>query len=234
MDNRTNLVKIGKHISELRKQNGYTQKKLGELLDVSDKTISKWEQGTIAPDITILHSVSKVLGVSVDEILLGEPINNNDFRNVSNDLSIYTLQTRKKVFRDIIIWFFFFSIILLLLFTVKNIDKWQSRSISIDSDFSLEGDIFESDDKNLIFISKISTNGKLEINNVEKITIDIIIDKQLLMSDSINNDSLYSIEDKIDMYKLSYYYYKKIKDEVIIRFNLYYKNGTYQSIDYSI
>ncbi len=190
MDNRTNLVKIGKHISELRKQNGYTQKKLGELLDVSDKTISKWEQGTIAPDITILHSVSKVLGVSVDEILLGEPINNNDFRNVSNDLSIYTLQTRKKVFRDIIIWFFFFSIILLLLFTVKNIDKWQSRSISIDSDFSLEGDIFESDDKNLIFISKISTNGKLEINNVEKITIDIIIDKQLLMSDIIKNDSL--------------------------------------------
>ena len=56
MSSRTDLVKMGKHIQEARKNKKYTQKELGEIIDVSHKTISKWEQGHIAPDITILKS----------------------------------------------------------------------------------------------------------------------------------------------------------------------------------
>lgn len=41
--NRTSLTKMGKFIADLRKKKEYTQKQLAELLDVSDKTVSKWE-----------------------------------------------------------------------------------------------------------------------------------------------------------------------------------------------
>jgi transcriptional regulator with XRE-family HTH domain len=234
MDNRTNLVKIGKHISELRKQNGYTQKKLGELLDVSDKTISKWEQGTIAPDITILHSVAKTLGVSVDEILLGEPIKNNDFRNDSNDLSIYTNQTRKKVFRDILICFFFFSIIVLLLFTVKNIDKWSDREISVNGDFIIKGDFFESDNKSLIHIESVVPQEEFINDNVKMIEFDLVINEQIAHTDSITNESLKSFEENISLYKLSFYYYQKIDDKIIFRVNVFYKDGHSTAFDYLI
>ena len=48
MNDRSNMSKMGKHIAELRKSKGYTQKTLGDILDVSDKTVSKWEKGIIA------------------------------------------------------------------------------------------------------------------------------------------------------------------------------------------
>ena len=71
-NNRSNMAKMGKYIAKLRKAKGYTQKELSELLDVSDKTISKWERGDIAPDITILRTLAKELDSTVDDILCGE------------------------------------------------------------------------------------------------------------------------------------------------------------------
>ncbi len=69
---KTNLVKMGKHISELRKKKKLTQVQLADLLNVSNKTISKWELGDLAPDITLLRPISEILGVEVEEILTGK------------------------------------------------------------------------------------------------------------------------------------------------------------------
>ena len=49
-----NLGKVGKFIAEKRKEKGYTQEKMGEMLGVNGKTISKWERGVNAPDISLL------------------------------------------------------------------------------------------------------------------------------------------------------------------------------------
>lgn len=68
---RTDISIIGNNIAKYRKKKGYTQKQLGELLDVNYKTISKWENGNVGPDITILPNLADVLGVSIEEILLG-------------------------------------------------------------------------------------------------------------------------------------------------------------------
>lgn len=68
---RNDISKIGANISKYRKMKKYTQKQLGDYLDINSKTISKWENGTVAPDITILNSLANVLGVSVEEILSG-------------------------------------------------------------------------------------------------------------------------------------------------------------------
>lgn len=63
----------GKIIFEKRKEKGLNQLQLGELLNVSNRTISKWEKGDGYPDITLLPDISQCLDISIDELLTGEP-----------------------------------------------------------------------------------------------------------------------------------------------------------------
>lgn len=66
---------IGKTIAELRKANGWTQAKLAERLNVSDKAISKWESGGGYPEITQFPVLAKIFNVTIDYIMTGaEPI----------------------------------------------------------------------------------------------------------------------------------------------------------------
>ena len=64
----------GAFISKLRKEKGYTQRELAEILGVSDKTVSKWETGKGYPDIEQLLSLSEEFSVSVNELLYGRRI----------------------------------------------------------------------------------------------------------------------------------------------------------------
>lgn len=68
MDN----LKFGNFIKSLRKEKNMTQKDLAKKIGLTDKAISKWERGLSFPDITMLNSLSEVLGVDVSEILNGE------------------------------------------------------------------------------------------------------------------------------------------------------------------
>jgi len=67
-----NATKLGNTIAKLRKKSGLTQKELAQKLNVSDKTVSKWENGGGYPEITILPALSEVFGVSVDYMLKGD------------------------------------------------------------------------------------------------------------------------------------------------------------------
>lgn len=60
---------IGKNISLHRKKQGLTQAGLAEKLNYSDKAVSKWERGESVPDVMTLVSISRVLGVTVDDLL---------------------------------------------------------------------------------------------------------------------------------------------------------------------
>jgi transcriptional regulator with XRE-family HTH domain/desulfoferrodoxin (superoxide reductase-like protein) len=64
--------KVGKLIFDLRKEKGMTQKELADALNLSDRTISKWERGLGCPDVSLLNRLSEMLGVTVDRILIGE------------------------------------------------------------------------------------------------------------------------------------------------------------------
>ncbi len=80
-----NCEKIGKLILGLRKEKGLTQRQLANAMNISDKTISKWERGMGCPDISLLRELSKVLSVNIEKILLGdlEP-NEADGGNMKN------------------------------------------------------------------------------------------------------------------------------------------------------
>ena len=66
--------KIGKFICAVRKQQGMTQEQLGEHLGVTNKTVSRWETGKYMPDIDKLQELSAILGISINELLAGERI----------------------------------------------------------------------------------------------------------------------------------------------------------------
>ncbi len=64
--------KVGKLISNLRKEKGMTQKELADVMNISDRTISKWERGIGCPDVSLLHELSNILGVNIEKILVGD------------------------------------------------------------------------------------------------------------------------------------------------------------------
>lgn len=68
----------GNMIKTLREKKGYTQKQLAELLSVSDKAVSKWETQKGLPDISLLESIAKTLGISISELLSGECVINKN------------------------------------------------------------------------------------------------------------------------------------------------------------
>ncbi|MDF2502183.1 MAG: transcriptional regulator, family [Anaerosporomusa subterranea] len=64
--------KIGNLIYNLRKEKAMTQKQLADLMNISDKAISKWERGLGCPDVSLLPELSQILGVNIEEILSGK------------------------------------------------------------------------------------------------------------------------------------------------------------------
>ncbi|WMJ83574.1 helix-turn-helix domain-containing protein [Oscillospiraceae bacterium LTW-04] len=64
--------KVGGLILALRKEKGLTQKQIADAMNISDKAISKWERGLGCPDVSLLGTLSEILGVSVERILTGD------------------------------------------------------------------------------------------------------------------------------------------------------------------
>ena len=71
-----NQYVTGAVIKELREKHKLTQLELADKLNVSDKTISKWETGKGYPDITLLEPIAEAFGVSVTELISGKAISN--------------------------------------------------------------------------------------------------------------------------------------------------------------
>jgi len=69
-----NQEKIGQFIASCRKKKGMTQKELGEKLNVSDKSISKWERGINMPDVSLYMPLCEELNISINELFAGEYI----------------------------------------------------------------------------------------------------------------------------------------------------------------
>ena len=67
-------IKIGQFIKSLRKENSLTQREVAERLNVSEKTVSKWETGNGMPEVSIMLPLFKLFGISINELLINCPI----------------------------------------------------------------------------------------------------------------------------------------------------------------
>lgn len=75
--------KIGRFLSDLRRDAGLTQEQLGERICVTSKTVSRWETGKYLPPADILMKLSELYGVSVNEILSGRRLDESEYRGAA-------------------------------------------------------------------------------------------------------------------------------------------------------
>ena len=96
-----NQKQIGNFIAQKRKEKNLTQMQLAELLGVSNKTVSKWENGNCMPDYSIIKPLCKELGISVSELMDGEekdntPENAEDMRIMFLLRRVHNLEKQNK------------------------------------------------------------------------------------------------------------------------------------------
>ena len=73
-------IKIGKFIAERRKKTGLTQMQLGEMLGITDRAVSKWENGRSLPDSSIMLELCRILEITVNDLLCGEVITVDNYK----------------------------------------------------------------------------------------------------------------------------------------------------------
>ncbi len=71
-------IKIGKFISSKRKEKKLTQQKLAEILNITDRSISKWENGISLPDASIMPELCKILNITINDLFSGEVVDMKD------------------------------------------------------------------------------------------------------------------------------------------------------------
>ena len=94
-------IKIGKFIADERKRKGYTQKQLSEKLEISDKTISKWERGNGFPEVSLLLPLCNELEITVNELLSGERVSEEEYLKKAEENMVNlvreTQESKKKI-----------------------------------------------------------------------------------------------------------------------------------------
>ena len=138
-------VKIGKFIAQCRNEKNITQEALGEKLGVTNKTISRWENGHYLPDIEMMQLLSKEFDISINELISGEKIMDSDYKEkaeknliVALENSSFTLKEKidfykkkwlkEHIFSNIMSFIFWLAVIILLKF--QNVNIYLIGSIS--------------------------------------------------------------------------------------------------------
>ncbi len=88
-------IRSGRLIAEERKKKGYTQRQLAEKLNISDKTISKWECGNGFPEVSLLLPLCDELGITVNDLLSGEIVPREDYQKKAENNMVEMIRERE-------------------------------------------------------------------------------------------------------------------------------------------
>lgn len=94
--NRMNQEKIGKFIALMRKEQNLTQRQLAEMLGITDKSVSKWETGRSMPDNALLLELCSILKISVNELLSGERLTQEEYDGYAEKNILYLMEKQEK------------------------------------------------------------------------------------------------------------------------------------------
>jgi len=114
--------KIGKFIAEQRKKKKLTQVELAEKLGVTDRSISKWENGRGMPDVSLYKSICEILGITLNEFFAGERLSDETFKEVADNNLLSALENSAFTLKDKIDFFkkkwekdHFFELVLIMI-----------------------------------------------------------------------------------------------------------------------
>ena len=225
--------KIGKLIADLRRKKGLTQQELGDMVGVGFRAVSKWERGITLPDITIINEVSKILGISSDELLSGK---------------VNKEKKEKKKFSPKIKITLLITIILVVAFAsilaYNNKRTYVYDLSSMDSVCYVEGQVIARKDNIQIIINKLNFEDKsflkTEIRNYE---YQVMSGDRLIVgfgnTDIIMKlEKIGSIQEFVENFNINYNSDTDIKindmieDGLII--NVSFETETYEKIDKTI
>lgn len=99
------VQKIGVFLADLRKEKGWTQEQVGQQLGVTNKTVSRWENGNYMPPVEMLLELSKLYDVSINEILSGQRLTEAEYHEMAEENikaaleSSFSLQEKMEYFK---------------------------------------------------------------------------------------------------------------------------------------
>lgn len=111
--------KIGRFIAELRKEKNMTQEQLAEKLNVTGKSISRWENGKTMPDYSILKDLCEVLGITVNELFTGEKIAKANYQNQAEE-NLMALRKQIDHKKNVFIWVEVVLAVIIVLMFIGN------------------------------------------------------------------------------------------------------------------
>lgn len=119
-----NQIEIGKFIAILRKEKGLTQSQLADILNVSNKSISRWETGKTLPDISLYDSICRFFNISITELLYAKKMDMDECLKKIDKISLNMFFTKSQletyaIFVEILI--FVDIIITISLVNIKNL-----------------------------------------------------------------------------------------------------------------
>ena len=119
--------KIGELIRKRRTELGLTQSELASKLNVTDKAVSKWEQGNGLPDISIIQDLARILNLNLDDLLNGKSTNNNvSVKYIEKYLD--TKSKSKEILEKILKYTILFLTTFIIFSTVSTLVVMQKRS----------------------------------------------------------------------------------------------------------
>lgn len=171
-----NQEKIGKFICELRKEKELTQKELAMRLNITDRAISKWENGRGMPDLSLIKPLCDELDISINELLSGEKLNKKEYNSKLEENIIKTIDYSGSKIKDMKSKIKTIKIIFLTIICIILIDTFQavifknSPLIGVRNEYLADADSYvdigilvdtyycvkEKDMVNVIVLSKFS------------------------------------------------------------------------------
>lgn len=182
-------IEIGSFLGELRKQKGLKQKEVAEVIQVSDKAVSRWETGRGIPDVDSLQRLSDFYEVSINQILAGRRIQENEVEKVADrNLKVMVkkqFSLKKKLF------FAALAVVALLILLVVLVPV-NYMGVSIVTSYCISGDdSAETLDKLFQDVAKLDEEGMeyrimLDTISGEKVIYVVVIlpEKRLSMLSS--------------------------------------------------
>lgn len=95
-----NQEKIGKFIANCRKDKKLTQEQLAEKLNISKNAVSKWERGLSLPDVSIMQELCKILGITLNELFIGENIIEEKYKEVADNNLLNALENSSFTLKE--------------------------------------------------------------------------------------------------------------------------------------
>ncbi len=124
-------IKIGKFIQEKRKECGLTQCELAEKLNVSDRAVSKWENGNCIPDVSNIQELCKILNITINDLFSGCIVDMKDNEKKLEENLVEMIRIKEQRDRELLILETFIgvtvSIIMILCIMIASfvqMDNW--------------------------------------------------------------------------------------------------------------